>query len=182
MVHQIGGQDENLSPSFSYQFFHISKPPVEMTILKGVPRVLSPELLCALARMGHGDFLVLADANFPAECIAKTTTLGHCIRCDGHSVPVILSAILKLMPLDTYSPPAAVMGVTPQDAGKVSTPIWKEYSDIIEKCDGRRIDLEQIERFAFYEKSKSAFCIIQTGESSLYGNLILTKGVLKADE
>ena len=152
-----------------------------MTILKRVPRIIPPRLLYVLAQMGHGDELVLADANFPAFSTANARN-AELINCDAVTVPQLLEAVCTLMPLDTYASPAAVMQVTPQDQGKVQTPVWNEFKTIIEKSDGRSIELEEVERFAFYERAKGAQCIVSTGESALYGNLILKKGVLGPDD
>jgi L-fucose mutarotase len=149
-----------------------------MTILKGVPRILPPRLLYVLASMGHGDELVLADANFPAASIAKERDL-ELIYCDSLTVPELLKAICQLMPLDTYTEfPAAVMQVTPQDAGTIETPVWEEYKTIMKNAEQRTVGLEQVERFAFYKRAKQVFAVVSTGESALYGNLILKKGVL----
>ena len=151
-----------------------------MTILKNVPRVLPPRLLYVLASMGHGDELVLADANFPAASVAKSgDTPSELICCDSLTVPELLEAICTLMPLDTYTEfPAAVMQVTPQDHGKVETPVWDAFKTIMKAAEGRDVALEKVERFAFYERAKKAYAVVSTGESALYGNLIITKGVL----
>ena len=108
-----------------------------MTVLKGIPRILPPRLLYILASMGHGDELVLADANFPAAATAAAEPTAEWICCDGLTVPVLLQAILQLMPLDTYvTSPAAVMQVTPQDQGRVETPIWEEFKRIMKAAQG----------------------------------------------
>ena len=148
-------------------------------MLININPVLSPELLFHLRSMGHGEKLVLADANFPAASTARNCEL---INCDAVTVPQLLKAVCTLMPLDTYASPAAVMQVTPQDQGKVQTPVWDEFKGIIEASEGRSIELEEVERFAFYERAKTAQCIVSTGESALYGNLILKKGVLGPEE
>lgn len=143
-------------------------------MLKNIPPVISPALLKALCEMGHGDTLVLADRNFPSESVGKN---GVVIRCDGIHVPELLDAILTLFPLDTYVPkPVALMEKVPGDT--VETPIWAEFDAIIQKHDNRPDLVEHIERFAFYEKSAAAYLIIATGETALYGNLILQKGVI----
>lgn len=149
-----------------------------MTILKFIPRVLPPRLLYVLASMGHGDEIVLADANFPSESVAKANN-AEIVRMDAVNVPEVLSAVCKLMPLDTYEKPAAVMSVVDHDVGKVDpSAVWKTYSKIMEQEENIEIKLEEVERFAFYERAKNAYCIVATGESALYGNLILKKGVL----
>lgn len=144
-------------------------------MLKGIPKILSPELLKVLCEMGHSDRLVIADGNFPAESIGKDAIV---IRMDGHGACEVLEAILQLFPLDTYvEHPVNLMQVMPGD--KVETPIWKSYEEIVEKADGRGAGaIGQIERFAFYEEAKGAYAIIATGESALYANIMLQKGVV----
>ena len=144
-------------------------------MLKGIPKILSPELLKVLAEMGHSDRLVIADGNFPAETMGKKAIV---IRCDGHGVPELLDAILQVFPLDTYvEKPVNLMEVMPGD--KVETPIWKTYEEITARHDGRGASaIGQIERFAFYEEAKKVYAIIATGESALYANIMLQKGVV----
>ncbi|XP_048419143.1 fucose mutarotase isoform X2 [Stegostoma tigrinum] len=129
-----------------------------MVILKGIPSIISPDLLYALARMGHGDEI-------------------------GLGIPELLQAILKLFPLDTYvSCPAAVMDLVNEDKAKgLQTPIWEKYQELLSNT-GCAKPLEKIERFAFYERTKASFAVVATGETALYGNLILTKGVIPAGE
>lgn len=144
-------------------------------MLKGIPKILSPELLKVLAEMGHSDRLVISDGNFPAESMGKNAIV---IRCDGHGVPELLDAILKVFPLDTYvEKPVNLMEVMPGD--KVETPIWDVYKEIIAKYDDRGASaVGNIERFQFYEEAKTAYAIIATGESALYANVMLQKGVV----
>ena len=144
-------------------------------MLKGIPKILSPELLKVLCEMGHSDRLVISDGNFPAESMGKNAIV---IRCDGHGVPEILEAILKVFPLDTYvEKPMNLMEVMPGD--NVETPIWDTYKEIVAKYDGRGADaIGNIARFAFYEEAKTAYAIIATGESALYANVMLQKGVV----
>ena len=145
-------------------------------MLKGIPKILSPELLKVLCEMGHSDRLVIADGNFPSESIGKNAKV---IRCDGHGVPELLEAILTVFPLDTYvENPVSLMQVMPGD--NVETPIWDEYKEIISKYDERgEKAIGQTERFAFYDEAKTAYAIIATGESALYANIMLQKGVVK---
>ena len=144
-------------------------------MLKGIPKIISPELLKVLCEMGHSDTIVIADGNFPAESMGKNAKV---IRCDGHGGVELLDAILQLFPLDTYvEKPVSLMSVGPGD--KVETPIWDEYKRVVEKYDDRGADtVANIERFAFYEKAQKAYAIIATGESALYANIILQKGVI----
>ena len=141
-------------------------------MLKNIPSILSPELLKILCEMGHGDEIVLGDGNFPAASNAK-----RLIRCDGHGVPELLDAILQVFPLDPYvESPVMLMQVTPGDS--VVPVIWDEYRRIVEKHNGRTV-ISEIERFAFYERTREAYAVIATSEAALYANVILKKGVIK---
>ena len=144
-------------------------------MLKGIPKILSPELLKVLCEMGHSDRLVIADGNFPAESMGKDAIV---IRMDGHGTSEILEAVLQLFPLDTYvEHPVNLMQVMPGDA--VETPIWEEYAAEVGKADARgRKAIGMIERFAFYDKAKTAYAIVATGEQALYANIMLQKGVV----
>ncbi|XP_041866323.1 fucose mutarotase [Melanotaenia boesemani] len=151
-----------------------------MVVLKGIPSVLSPDLLYVLAKMGHGDELVLADANFPTSSIC--TCGPKEIRADGLGIPGLLEAILKLLPLDTYVPhPAAVMDLVDSDKQRcLAVPMWETYRHLLNQA-GSQTPLEKVERFAFYERAKKAYAVVATGETALYGNLILKKGVIPAE-
>ncbi len=144
-------------------------------MLKKIPKILSPELLKVLCEMGHSDRIVIADGNFSAESMGKNAIV---IRMDGHGIPEILEAILELFPLDTYvEHPVNLMQVMPGDT--VETPIWDVYQEIVSRFDDRKEKaIGQIERFAFYEEAKKAYAIIATGESALYANILLQKGVV----
>jgi L-fucose mutarotase len=142
-------------------------------MLKGIPSIISPELIKVLMEMGHADEIVIADGNFPSSACA----LRNLIRCDGHNVPEILEAILKFFPLDTYvDAPIALMAVVPGD--EVKPVIWDEYRKIINKYEPGT-NIEFIERFAFYERAKKAYAVVATSEGALYANIILKKGVVK---
>ena len=144
-------------------------------MLKNIPKILSPEMLKVLCEMGHSDRIVIADANFPAESMGKDAIV---IRADGHSATDLLDAILTVFPLDTYvENPVSLMQVMAGD--NVETPIWDTYKEIIAKHDSRgAATVGNIERFAFYEEAKKVYCIIATGESALYANIMLQKGVV----
>lgn len=144
-------------------------------MLKNIPPIISPELLKVLCEMGHGDRLVIGDGNFPSASMGKNAKV---IRLDGHNVPEVLDAILQLFPLDCYvEKPVSLMEVMPGD--KTETPIWNRYKDIIKDYDDRGADcIGHIERFAFYEEAKKAYCIIATSEKALYANIMLQKGVI----
>ena len=143
-------------------------------MLKGIPSLLSPELLKVLMEMGHGDTLVIGDGNVPHASIAGDSPL---IRLDGHGCAEVLDAILTLFPLDTYvDAPVSLMEVVPGD--NVETPIWDEFAKIIEKHQpGTKI--RHVERFSFYDEAKKCYAVISTGETALYANVILQKGVVK---
>ena len=141
-------------------------------MLKNIPSIISPELLKILHEMGHSDEIVIGDGNFPAASNAK-----RLIRADGHGVPELLDAILQLLPLDTYvDAPVMLMQVTPGD--DVDPVIWNDYRKIVDKHQDN-VRFEEIERFAFYERARDAYAIVVTGESALYANVILKKGVVK---
>ena len=146
-------------------------------MLKGIPALLSPELLKALCEMGHSDRLCIADGNFPAESMGKNAKV---IRMDGHGAAEVMEAILQVFPLDTYVDcPVNLMQLMDRDVGKVETPIWDEYKAIVAKVDARgAAAVGNIERFAFYEEAKTAYAIIATGEGALYANVMLQKGVV----
>jgi L-fucose mutarotase len=135
-----------------------------MTILKSIPRIINPRLLYTLARMGHGDELVLADANFPSASVAAHTTLREEIRVDGNSIPELLKAIMTLMPLDDTVPPCVLMGMMPEHkAAGWKTPIWDTYKAVVAEGNGAAVAFEEVERFAFYERAKKAFAVVATG-------------------
>lgn len=138
-------------------------------MLKGIPSIISPELLKIMMEMGHGDEIVIGDGNFPGKSIN-----ANCVRCDGHNVPELLEAMLKLFPLDTYAKPVYIMEKVPGDT--VETPIWDEYRKLVKPYTNE--ELEQVERFAFYERAKKAYAVVMTGETALYANIILKKGVV----
>lgn len=141
-------------------------------MLRNIPSILSPDLLWSLRAMGHGDDLVIADANFPA------TALGaRCHRLDGVTATDVLQAVLTVLPLDQFVPnPAVVMEVV--DDPNAVPPIVAQFQDIMTTTADNPTALDKLERFAFYDRAKSAFAIVQTGETRLYGNIILKKGVL----
>jgi len=143
-------------------------------MLKGISNLIPPELLKILMEMGHGDEIVIGDGNFPAVTYAQ-----RLVRCDGHSVPPILEAILELFPLDEYvDKPVALMAVVPGDSTP-TPPIWKTYEGILHNQGYTADKVDHMDRFAFYERAKNAFAIIATGESAIYANVLLKKGVIK---
>jgi L-fucose mutarotase len=144
-------------------------------MLKGISPILSPVLLKVLCEMGHGDTIVLADANFPAAQIGRNKAV---VRCDGQGIPALLEAVLSLFPLDDYTdrPVARMCSETPCDAEKR---VGEAYADILMKADRRGEEAVRcLERFAFYEEARRAYAIVATGERAPYANLILQKGVV----
>lgn len=139
-------------------------------MLKGMPPVLGPELLKVLCEMGHGDELVIADGNFPAASVNPRV-----VRMDGHGVPEILEAVLKVFPLDHAAPNAVLMAVS--EGEKVETPIWRTYDTLLKAGDPHYRGCGKIERFAFYERTRKAYAVIATSERALYANILLKKGV-----
>lgn len=138
-------------------------------MLKGIPDLIPPELLKILMEMGHGDTLVIGDANFPAARCAR-----RLVRCDGLNGTEVLEAILSLLPLDAdENHPVSVMAT----ADGSRPPVWDEYAAVISRKE-RLVVFTEIERFAFYEAANSAYAVVSTGEKALYANLILKKGVL----
>lgn len=147
-------------------------------MLKGIPAILSPELLKVLCEMGHSDRIVISDGNFPAETMGKDAIV---VRMDGHGVPEILDAILQVFPLDSYvEKPVNLMELMDCDKGIIETPIWDEYKAIVARYDDRGAEaVGNIDRFDFYDEAKKCYAIIATGESAVYANVMLQKGVVK---
>lgn len=144
-------------------------------MLKTIDPLLSPDLLYALAAMGHGDRIVLVDANFPGTSVAAETVTGGVIRCQADA-PTVLAAILTLLPLDTFEPDAAV-GMLQVDDPTTKPPVVNEMEAVIVAAGG---EWSAIDRFDFYDRAKEAFAVVQTAERRFYGNVILTKGVIPA--
>ena len=148
-------------------------------MLKNIPPILSPELLKVLCEMGHADRICIGDGNFPGASMAKP---NNCVlvRADGHGVPELLDAILQVIPLDEYvEHPALIMQVADKDKG-LEVPIWDTYKQIVAKHDSRgAAAFGSVERFAFYEEARNTYCILQSGETAIYANIILQKGVVK---
>jgi len=142
-------------------------------MLRGVPAILSPDLLKVMREMGHGDVIVLADSNFPAASNAK-----RLIRLDGVGTVNLLGAMLEFFPLDTFvDDPVSLMQTLP---GTPTPPIWKEYERIIKEKDFKKAfsDFNMIERMKYYEYAQEAYAIVQTGMAAHYANIGLKKGVI----
>ena len=141
-------------------------------MLKGIDPLLGPDLLHALASMGHGDEFAIVDANFPAAATAR-----RLVRVDGAGAPPVLAAVLTLLPLDSFTDtPAAVMAVV-GDAGAVSPPV-REFQAILDRIMWAPVHLATLERAEFYERTRGAFALVATGERRFYGNILVTKGVV----
>lgn len=148
-------------------------------MLKNIPSILSPELLATLCEMGHSDVIVLGDANFPGKRFAHE---GNCkfLRADGISGTALLEAILQVIPTDSYTDTPVMLMQTMECDKDLDIPIWKDYEAIVAKNDSRgKSAVGYLERFTFYEAAKKAYCIVQTGETQIYANVIIQKGVIK---
>lgn len=141
-------------------------------MLKKIPKILSPELVKILMEMGHGDEIVIADANFPCHSVSNNV-----IRADGVSGPDMLKAILELFPLDTYVDYSiCFMDVVKGD--NIDPHIWKTYERVL-NLSGEKYNITKLERFDFYERAKKSYAVIATGETEQYANIILKKGVVR---
>lgn len=140
-------------------------------MLKGISPLISPELLSVLARMGHGDQIVLADAHFPGE-----STNSQCLRADGLLIGDLLDAILPLFELDSYIDDPLLM-MAPVEGDTLDASVEAAYDLIVKKHAPGTSAITRLERFAFYEEAASAFAVVMTGDTAKYGNLLLTKGV-----
>ncbi|MGY5808596.1 RbsD/FucU family protein [Rhizobium sp. LEGMi198b] len=146
-------------------------------MLKGISPLLNADVLHALKSMGHGDMLAIVDTNFPADAIARQTRLGQLLRIDNVSAAEAVAAVLSLMPLDTFITDAATRMEVVGAADEVPQ-VQKEVQAAIDRAEGKHWPLTPVERFAFYERTKTAYCVIQTGERRFYGCFTLTKGVI----
>ena len=150
-------------------------------MLKGIDQRLSAEIVHVLMLMGHGDDLVICDVNHPAAAIAAETTHGRLLDMAGCDIPTAARAILTLMPLDTFVPaPVTRMQVVGNPAAPM--PVFARMQAVIDAAEGRRVEMQTLERFAFYAAAKRAFAIIRTGDSGPYGCFILKKGVVDLPE
>ena len=139
---------------------------------KGIRAILPAELMKMMMEMGHGDELLLCDANYPRQGSPE-----RCVRMDGHGMPEILDAILRFLPLDTYvEHPALLMSPGPEAN---EPPLWQVYRDIGRQYEPEGLRETQLERSAFYERGRKAYACVATGETALYANLILKKGVVR---
>lgn len=150
-------------------------------MLKGIDPALNAEVLYALRAMGHGDTVVICDTNFPADSIGRETSFGSVLHMDGCNASEAARAVLSVMPLDTFVDDAAVrMQVV--DAPDEVPPAQREVQAQIDASQGKSWPMVPVERMAFYERAKNAYCVIATGERRFYGCVIFSKGVIGPDE
>ena len=149
-------------------------------MLKGINPLLNADVLYALRAMGHGDRLVVCDTNFPADSIARQSVLGRLLRIDNVSAAKAVEAVLSVMPLDTFVDDAAIRMEIVGQAEEVPA-VQREVQAAIDRAEGRSWPLVGVERHAFYEKAKAAYCVIATGERRFYGCFLLSKGVIGPD-
>ena len=144
-------------------------------MLRGISPLMSPELLATLYEMGHGDEIILADAHFPGHSVNDNV-----IRADGLTVPQMLDAVLPLINLDaSVDAPVMMMAVQDVDKGNEDKSVEPSFRAVIDKYHPKTPAIKRIDRFEFYEQAKKAFCVVMTGETRTYGNVILKKGVTK---
>jgi L-fucose mutarotase len=146
-------------------------------MLKGIDRLLHAELLAVLCAMGHGDEIVIADANFPADSVACQTRTGKVLRLDGVGIGQAMQAILSVFPLDSFVPTPVLRMEVVGDAQQIPV-VQQEVQAVINHSEGRAAPMGALERMAFYERAKTAYCIVATGEQRFYACFILKKGVL----
>ncbi|MBB6407585.1 RbsD/FucU family protein [Mesorhizobium sangaii] len=148
-------------------------------MLKGIDPLLNADVLQALRAMGHGDDLIIADTNFPADSVARQTALGRLLRIDAPAADVV-KAVLSLYPLDTFVDDAAARMEIVGKPDEIP-PVQKEVQKEIDKAEGKSWPMIAVERYAFYERAKQAYCVIQTGERRFYGCFAFRKGVVPPD-
>ena len=148
-------------------------------MLKNIPSILSPELLKVLAEMGHSDRICIGDGNFPGAAMAKAKNAIF-LRADGHGVPELLDAILQVIPTDTYVEQPAILMEKMECDKDLEIPVWDTYKEIVAKYVERgAAAVGNIDRFKFYDEAKDCYCVIQSGETAIYANVIIQKGVIK---
>jgi L-fucose mutarotase len=150
-------------------------------MLKSIDPILNADVLYALRAMGHGDDLVICDTNFPADSTARQTVLGDLLRIDNVSAARAARAILSVLPLDSFVEYPALRMEIAGRPGEIP-PVQAEVQTEIDAAAGRPLPLGSIERFAFYDLAKKAYCVIQTGERRFYGCFVFKKGVIAPDQ
>ncbi len=150
-------------------------------MLKGINPLLNAEVLYALRAMGHGDDLIVTDTNFPADSVARQTELGELLRIDNTTAAEVVAAVLSVMPLDGFVDDAAARMAVVGAPDEVPT-VQQEVQQAIDAAEGKPWPMISVERFAFYERAKQAYCVIQTGERRFYGCFAFRKGVIPPDD
>jgi L-fucose mutarotase len=150
-------------------------------MLKNIDPLLNADVLYALRAMGHGDELVICDTNFPADSVARQTVFGDLLRIDAPTAARVARAVLSVMPLDSFVDDAAMRMEIVGKAREIP-PVQAEVQEEIDRAEGKSWPMGSIERMAFYERAKKAYCVIQSGERRFYGCFILKKGVVPPDE
>ena len=149
-------------------------------MLKGIHPLLNADVLHALRAMGHGDDLIISDTNFPSDSVARQTRLGRLLRIDNTTAAQAVEAVLSVMPLDSFvEDSAARMEIV--GAPDEVPPVQREVQQKIDAAEGKSWPMMSIERFAFYDRAKQAYCVIQTGERRFYGCFAFRKGVIPPD-
>ncbi|KRB31606.1 MULTISPECIES: RbsD/FucU family protein [Mesorhizobium] len=148
-------------------------------MLKGIHPLLNADVLQALRAMGHGDDLIVADTNFPSDSVARQTALGRLLRIDAPAAEVV-KAVLSLYPLDTFVDDSAARMEIVGKPDEIP-PVQKEVQKEVDAAEGKSWPMLPVERYAFYERAKRAYCVIQTGERRFYGCFAFRKGVVPPD-
>ncbi len=142
-------------------------------MLKNIDPLLNPELLFALASMGHGDELAIVDVNFPAVTFARKL-----VRIDGATAPQVLEAVLTLFPLDDFVGNPATVMQAPGGSDQIPEPV-RDFQMLLDRSENKKVNITMLDRFAFYERAQAAFAVVATGERRLCGNILLKKGVIR---
>ncbi len=143
-------------------------------MLRGIPEIITPDLMKIIMEMGHGDEICLGDANFPANSMGKRV-----VRADGHKITQLLPALLELFPLDIFVKQPVVLMQTLSESEAKPT-VWESYNKILQEKDFAKAfsDFEYMERYAFYDRAKECYAVVATTEYEAYANIILKKGVI----
>lgn len=149
-------------------------------MLKGIDPRLNADVLYALRAMGHGDVLVISDTNFPSDSVARDTVLGELLTMHNLTAAEAVEAILSLMPLDTFVEDFAARMEVVGRPGEIP-PVQQEVQAVIDRAEGRPRPMVPVERFAFYDRAREAYAVVQTGERRFYGCFLLRKGVIGPD-
>lgn len=150
-------------------------------MLKHIDPLLNADILYALRAMGHGDEVVVCDANFPADAVARQTVLGRLLRIDGVDAPRAVRAILSVLALDSFVPDPALRMEVVGDPDALPA-VQREAQTEVDRAEGRAVPFAPVERHAFYARARAAYCVIATGESRGYGCFVFKKGVMLAPD